>query len=231
MDSLSLHTFVSLKGLGMRIKAIVGALIGAVVGAVIWGGVTYYTNYEIGWIAWGVGALVGMGAAWGGARGAMAGCLCAVIALGAIFAGKMMAVRWVIDKHRDEIMAEALGQEAYKDFQIDVADFAKVTDEAKYPQFMIDHKYVEAASSQEVSSADLMSFNREHVPALKAAAVTMPGYEEWQRSEKPRVLARLGSSDLVAGAVIGDLGGMDILFGLLGIVTAFRIGSSKEHEG
>jgi hypothetical protein len=40
---------------------IVGGLIGGGIGAFIWAAVGHYTGYEFGWIAWGVGALTGIG--------------------------------------------------------------------------------------------------------------------------------------------------------------------------
>ncbi|HRQ72738.1 MAG TPA: hypothetical protein PLU35_06895, partial [Phycisphaerales bacterium] len=43
------------------INGLVGAIIGALVGAGIWGLVSYQSGYEVGWIAWGVGALTGLG--------------------------------------------------------------------------------------------------------------------------------------------------------------------------
>ena len=42
------------------IKGAAGGMIGAVIGAAIWTGVTYTTQYQIGWMAVGVGFLVGV---------------------------------------------------------------------------------------------------------------------------------------------------------------------------
>ena len=41
--------------------ALLGGLIAAVMGGVIWGGIAIWTGYEIGYVAWGVGLLCGMG--------------------------------------------------------------------------------------------------------------------------------------------------------------------------
>jgi hypothetical protein len=41
--------------------ALLGGLIAAVMGGAIWGGIAIWTGYEIGYVAWGVGLLCGMG--------------------------------------------------------------------------------------------------------------------------------------------------------------------------
>ena len=39
---------------------LVGGVIAMLVGAIVWGAITYFTNYQIGWMAIGVGFLVGL---------------------------------------------------------------------------------------------------------------------------------------------------------------------------
>jgi hypothetical protein len=41
-------------------KWVASGAIGGLVGALIWGAITYFTHTEIGWIAWGIGLLVGL---------------------------------------------------------------------------------------------------------------------------------------------------------------------------
>jgi hypothetical protein len=75
----------------MRVPmAMFGGAVGCVIGAAIWTAVTYYTNYEIGWVAWGVGVLAGIGVFVGsGRRGDFAlGVLAVLLALAGILAGK-----------------------------------------------------------------------------------------------------------------------------------------------
>ena len=42
-------------------KWMLGGFAGAAIGAVVWILVTYYTNAEVGYVAWGVGVLAGLG--------------------------------------------------------------------------------------------------------------------------------------------------------------------------
>ena len=46
-------------------KDVTFGLIGGAIGAAVWAGVVAVTQYEIGWIAWGVGGLVGYAVAAG----------------------------------------------------------------------------------------------------------------------------------------------------------------------
>ena len=64
--------------------------IGALLGAGVWAGVAVATNYEIGWIAWGLGALAGAGMALGhdDKDGTAAGITAAGISIAGILAAK-----------------------------------------------------------------------------------------------------------------------------------------------
>jgi hypothetical protein len=65
--------------------------IGAAIGAAIWAGVAIATQYEIGWIAWGLGALAGAGMALGheDKDGTAAGVTAAGISLAGILVAKV----------------------------------------------------------------------------------------------------------------------------------------------
>ncbi len=79
----------------------VGALIGGggagLVGAGIWYAIAAFTGYEVGYIAWGIGFIVGFGAAMGGKVGTPAnGLLAAVLSAASILLGKFLATRAAI---------------------------------------------------------------------------------------------------------------------------------------
>ncbi len=76
---------------------LLGAVVGGMIGAAIWGAIVYFTGYEIGWIAWGIGGLVGVGAQMGvrtggGVPNATLPFMAAGVALLAVLAGKYSAV-------------------------------------------------------------------------------------------------------------------------------------------
>ncbi len=78
----------------------VGAVIGGAIGAAIWAAIAYFTGYESGWIAWGVGVLVGMGASISPTEsvggGAITGAMAAIVAMAAITGGKYAASHFAV---------------------------------------------------------------------------------------------------------------------------------------
>lgn len=79
-------------------KWILGGVIGGFAGAFIWGLITYGTHTEIGWIAWGIGALVGIGVriAAGEEAGGLSGATAVVLALLSVLGGKYFATELLV---------------------------------------------------------------------------------------------------------------------------------------
>ncbi len=75
--------------------ALVGLLAGAV-GAIIWAGIAYFTGYEVGWVAWGVGLLVGGGVVLGskGKASTSNGTVAVVITVLCLVGGKFAALHF-----------------------------------------------------------------------------------------------------------------------------------------
>jgi hypothetical protein len=101
--------------LGGPISAFLSAGIGGSIGAVIWGAIAYFAHAEVGYVAWGVGGLVGfcvrMGA--GDMDEGIAGFIAAGGAVVSILAGKLLAgyfiVQWLI---KDGQIPAAIAAEA-----------------------------------------------------------------------------------------------------------------------
>ncbi len=154
----------------MKVTSIAGALLGGVAGALVWGVIARFMEFEIGFVAWGVGIAVGFLSAAFGGKGLHNGALCALLALFAIFAGKILAVKW------------SATPEEFLSF---------VAKEGKF--------------------ADLSDAERRKVAEQAASEFT------W--------------NDAVVGAR-ESLGAIDLLFGFLGVATAFRLGAgSGKQEG
>ena len=77
-------------------------LVAAAVGAALWAGVTVLTGYQIGWMAVGVGALVGVAVRAAGKGTTLAfGILGAVLALGGCLVGNLLTGAVVLSRHWD----------------------------------------------------------------------------------------------------------------------------------
>lgn len=90
------------------IKGLVGGTIGGALGAAVWAAVAYYTGLEIGWIAWIVGALVGLltGLLAGDEASGLTGVAAAIIALAAIALGKYAVIHIYVSKASQQIHSE-----------------------------------------------------------------------------------------------------------------------------
>jgi len=79
---------------------IIGGCLGGAIGAGIWAAVAHFLHAEVGWIAWGIGGLVGLGVRIGSRDpgGAIAGMVAATIAIAAVLCGKYAAVKWDMDE-------------------------------------------------------------------------------------------------------------------------------------
>ena len=78
----------------------------AAVGAALWAGITVLTGYQIGWMAVGVGALVGVAVrAAGKGRTRTFGILGAALALGGCLAGNLLTGAVVLARHWDISLA------------------------------------------------------------------------------------------------------------------------------
>lgn len=104
--------------LGGPLSAMVAAGIGGVIGAIVWGSIAYYVHAEVGYVAWGVGGLVGFCVRMAAEEmdEGIAGIIAAIGAVVSILMGKVLAgyfiVQWLVKdgKLPAEIAAAAQGQ-------------------------------------------------------------------------------------------------------------------------
>jgi hypothetical protein len=78
---------------------ILGGIVAGVIGAGLWGGLSYFTGFEFGILAWGIGLIVGIGVAVG-ARGrgsVLTGFLAMLIAILSIAGGKYFAAKMMLE--------------------------------------------------------------------------------------------------------------------------------------
>ena len=86
------------------IKWFVGGLIGAAIGGAVWIAVGYFLEAEVGYIAWGIGLLAGIGvrAMAGNSEGAMCGIAGVLSAVGVVLLSKYL----VISLHVNALIAK-----------------------------------------------------------------------------------------------------------------------------
>lgn len=212
----------------MEISAILGAIAGAVIGAMIWAGIAIYTGYEIGWIAWGVGAAVGYGAHALEGRGMTTGIVCALLAALAILGGKVMAINHFVNEELTQIADAGLTEDTYNELNADAAAFASLSSEADYPAFMVEHHFTEAEAPADVAQSDVDEFKTFNVPQLQAWNAAPPSYAEWREKAKADAQSYFADEIPMSELLVDALSPMDLLFFALGVFTAFRVGYGAE---
>lgn len=82
----------------LLLRAIVAAVVAAILGGVVWGLIVKWSDYEVGFVAWGIGFLVGIAVlgATRGARGPVFQVVAVAGALLGILLGKYLSFAWVL---------------------------------------------------------------------------------------------------------------------------------------
>jgi len=199
-------------------NGVIGAAVGAVIGMIGWFLLIVGTGYSIGYAAWGVGAITGLGARIGGGEGgSKLGLIASLFAVFAIIGGQFLGVR--------SLAQSVLGKEAVASYQKELAYAnqvvaAKSDDELKA---LIAQQDGETPSG--VTDFHLQLFKQEDLPGLQSLA----GGEPSQAEFVSRMQKKANSLDLQMGVLEGSFGFLMILWLFLGVSSAYKIGSGSNQ--
>jgi phosphate/sulfate permease len=211
-------------------RSIIGGILGGLVGAVIWAGISCFTGYEIGWIAWGVGGLVGLGCTWGGQGGGRPlGVVAVVITLVSIVAGKYAAVELSIRREigsREEVLQSALTNLQKNDMVV-----SYLADE------IIEQREAQGETIQWPSGVNPEEANQQsdYPPAIWSEAASkwdgMSAQEREQYRDQLEEQIRTNIQAFFSGVSTygfrNSFGVMDLLFFGLAVATAFKIATRE----
>lgn len=203
------------------VRAVFGGLIGGLVGAGIWAAISYFSHREVGWIAWGVGGLAGLGVRFFAREhdGAPYGFIAIGVAIFAILFGKFLAVSLIVRDVQKEIDQIAV----------------TITDED-----MIASKAEEVAREWKAKGRPVTTSNNpaDEAKGNYSPAVMAEAAKRWKAvpaAERAKQMAELKAN---IDRVKAEFGGMardrgfassfspfDILWFLLAAITAFKLGS------
>jgi hypothetical protein len=198
------------------VKGLVGALVGAVVGMLIWFFLIKATGYEIGWVAWGVGALTGVGARVVGADGCFKlGLVAGILAFLAIIGGQYLALRSLTMKEFDKLAIVAYQAQVEYAKQITTANseadmkalYAKENDE----------------TVSDIKSQDWDDFNQKDLPKLKELAAGKPTEQEFVHNFHKQALSVGSEFEMLKESV----GLFTLLWIFLGVGSAFKLASGR----
>ncbi len=214
----------------MNPVALFGAFFGGVVGAVIWGLITHFTGYELGYVAWAVGGIVGYGAVALDGHGVGMATWCAVICLASIFCGKIGGMYAGRGEAKDE-MAAMLTDENYGEMIAESQAFSMLPSEDYYKDFMVENLYT---ATQSVSEEELARFTAVEVPMFRQLFNEKIGIETWRESYVERYMEYTFTKSSLVDLVVSELDAMDMIFAILGVITAISMvlnaGAATRHK-
>ena len=158
------------------------------------------------------------------------GFLCAILSLLAILGGKVFAVQHIVIHYAQAELEKEYCQENYDAFVILSQEFKKVKSEKEYPFFMVRFGMTDAKAPQAVPAKEVEDFKTEFVPLVKRQIETSMSFEEWRRRNIDEDMTRFTREFKAIDVVLEHLEPIDALFALLGIVTAFKLGSGAAER-
>lgn len=220
-------------------RALIVGLIGGAIGAAIWAVIAYYTGREIGWIAWIIGAIVGgcTAAGAGEQRGGHTGLLAAVLALLSIAVGKYATVHFIVERESAKILAPQrakLDRSLTDDEAIVVLANQKVIEsqqdgkQLKWPKGVdenAEHESIAEFPTDIAKSAksnwNAMSDSDKQTFRDEFRRVAVAAFDEHIKTSKPKIEQEIFKQ---------SFGMFDIVFGILAVITAFRLGSGSDNN-
>ncbi|MBX3451356.1 MAG: hypothetical protein KF777_17445 [Planctomycetaceae bacterium] len=214
------------------VRCLVCGLLGGAIGAAIWVAVGYLTQYEIGWIAWGVGFLVGVGVLFGANLGggeddsSLQGVLAAVLAIGCVVGAKYLLFQIVVEGARQELVQTMSNQ-------------GDLTDEEMIAGLADDIAMEMIESGKTVQWPPGMTLDQASVEADYPKDVWRKATAQWNdlkpddRQER-KDLRRAAITSLIQALPMGSFSDMfspwDLLWLGLAATTAFKIGGGHSDD-
>jgi len=202
---------------GMPPMAIGGALGAGLMGAAVWAGIAIASDYEIGWIAWGIGAAVGAAFHRLGGHGAAGPLLCAAIAVASIGTGKYVAFRTSVNNEMAEILDSEEMRMEYAAHKAFGAAYSAAETEDEKEALARDWIVEEGDDPATVSAQRLDHFRENELPEIIAIHSGEKSFDEFKSGFRELVMAEVSFAD--------TLGGFDLLWIALGVMTAWRLAS------
>ncbi len=197
----------------------VGAAVGGFIGAAVWYFLIKSTGSALALVAWGVGVVTGLGARLLARKGSMAlGIGAGLCALLAIVFGEYLAVKAIVTREGTKMAAIAyVGQMEYARQAVKAQtpdDFRKLIAEAN------------EKNPAAITDAEIKSFQDEELPGLREFAQGRPSREEFARQMGEAFADRFDYQEFFFKEDVKS-GLFMVLFAVLGIATAYKIGSGE----
>jgi len=193
----------------------------ALLGALIWSMIANAFGFELGLIAWGIGGAIGFAVMLTGGSGEKAGIACGALALIAILGGKYLFFSNIKTELENSLADSTADTQYMYEIEMKALDaYSPEFDEQSLKQFMVEYEYTEQYDTDELTQNEIINFKEVEAPRLNDFYYDKPTFEDWYEITINNAFDEISILDLVAES----LGIVDIIFLLLGIGTAFRLG-------
>jgi len=210
-------------------RGVLGAFAGALLGMGIWYGIAVATGYQLGIVAWGIGALTGFGARLLAREGNTAlGVVSALFAAVAILLGGTLAVHHMIAGELGGLSHENLTHEIYTDSVKEAKEAGSLDTDAQIKAFLAKR---EGSSESDITKEDMDTFKKDELPEMKELAsgsLTEQAYSARHHHETAAASGVVSVAGWV-GAFIGSIFSLwTILWLFLGCASAYKIGAAVD---
>ncbi|GAA4468396.1 hypothetical protein [Novipirellula rosea] len=206
-----------------QLKWVVAGVIGGAVGAWAWAAITYWTHHEVGWIALGIGVLVGMAVrmAAGNIRGWAPGITAAIFSFLAIIGGKYVGTKLLFDLE----LLNLTNDVRVTDEEMAVVQAMKIIQERDVAGEPVNWPPGQSATT----AKQLSDFPVDVATEARTRWNSTPPGEHFNqkkaRKEELRSKIRANADDLRMAAFTQSFSPVYGLFFLLAILSAFKIAS------
>ena len=207
--------------------ALMGGVAG-LVGAAVWAALAYFSGHEIGWIAWGIGGLVGLTVlkTADGENSFKTGALAALISVLAILGGKFAATHFLVEDVFKGVTQ--VGPTSIQD-EVMIADIAREvvaenTQKNKKMAWPVGVKPEEATVEKEFPKEVWAEANKRW---LAKPAAEREAMKEKQLEELAQILGGI-KGQMRDGVFQNSFSPMDLIFFGLAIVTAYKFGAGVQ---
>ena len=212
-------------------RGVLGAFVGATIGMGIWYGIAVATGYQLGIVAWGIGALTGLGARVMAKEGNTAlGFISAFFAAVAILLGGTLAVHHELTKEMGGFSHESLTHDAYTENVKDAKEAGSLDTDAQIKAFLAKR---EGGAETDITQEDVDTFKKEELPEMKElASGTLTEQEYGKRHHQETALASgFGSAIGWVASFIGSIFSLwTILWLALGCISAYKLGADVANS-
>lgn len=220
------------RSFGRPVWLMVGA---AVAGAVAWGAISHLSGYEIGWLAWGIGLLIGASAVLAGGRGQSIAVMAGVLALLSIAGGRLAGIELARMQQLGEL--ESFGP-SEQEFTRDLAAARALGELSDDPandevrKFLVEHGLTTAVAPDRVTNAEVTEFRDETLPRLQwmSELPADTSHAEFVQRLRGQVQDVFDAQFDRLEILQATLSPIDLLFILLGVTTAFGMVMKRTQQ-